>query len=69
MPWREKDRQEAGLEQQNVPLKTEKGLPGDGKREIKNKQRDETEHLGNFKNEQQRQNNPAAAKQMKKGVA
>src|SRR2546429_238224 len=40
-PWREKDRQEAHLNEEDIPLKTEKCLAGDCERKIKSNQPNE----------------------------
>src|SRR5437016_2843760 len=54
-PWREEDREEAGLEKENVPLKTEERLSGDCERKIKNNERDQRQCGRDAKNQKQRQ--------------
>src|SRR5260370_7042893 len=49
LPWREEDRQETGLEQQDVPLKTKEGLSGNGQPEIKNEEGVQTHRPHNSK--------------------
>src|SRR6266496_3044677 len=69
LPRREEDRQEAGFQQQNIPLKAEERLPGDRERQVKNEQRDKRNEGNDSGDEEQRQNNTAAAEEMEKGVA
>src|SRR5207244_2687936 len=73
LPWpkpprREKNRQEASLQQQDVPLKAEKSLSGDRERKIEDKKDNQRKRWRDSQNQKQRKNNAATAKKMEKAI-
>src|SRR5664279_109998 len=66
---REEDGEKPGFEQQDVPLKTQKGLAGDRQRQIQDEEQDDRDDWQEARHEQNRNDHTGAAKKVQESVA